>query len=123
VNNIKVKVEFTIEVNPHAWSLNYGTEQTVSAIRTDVRKHIEHSVHAQFDDLGLTTPAEPDPLTRRKLAPGFYAAGDYRILQITKHHWTVWDVLTTVEPNKGRKFKTLAEAERWCRETATQAQQ
>ena len=48
---MKVKIEFTVDIDQEAWELNYGTPR--SQIRDDVRSYVEHGVNTQFEGLGV----------------------------------------------------------------------
>jgi hypothetical protein len=51
---MKVRIEFTIDVDNDAWTLNYGVEGE-KAIRQDVKAYSTNLVVEHFADLGLLT--------------------------------------------------------------------
>ena len=50
---MKVKITLTVNINPDAWDLNYGTGTTAKAIREDVRVYVETTVHGQLEHVGV----------------------------------------------------------------------
>jgi hypothetical protein len=50
---MKVKVEFTVEVDREAWELNYGKAESASEIRGQVRLWAVQMVNDQLDRSGL----------------------------------------------------------------------
>lgn len=49
---MKVRVEFTLDVDPVAWSAEYGgTGQ--AEVRRDVQEHAEQSIRAHFDSIDV----------------------------------------------------------------------
>lgn len=48
---MKVRIDFTIDINPNAWIDEYGTEP--SEIRSDVQRHVQNSSVAQLESLGM----------------------------------------------------------------------
>lgn len=54
---MKVKIEVTVDVDPEAWHLNYGTE-TLAQVREDAKAHGAGIVTEQFQSLGLLTETE-----------------------------------------------------------------
>lgn len=55
---MKIRVAFTVEINPEAWQLNYGNMEPAE-IRRDVQTYVEDSVVSGLRDMGLwkETPA------------------------------------------------------------------
>lgn len=51
---MKVKVSFTLDIDPDAWTANYGVEGA-KEIRADVQVYVENGVRDQLRDLGLLT--------------------------------------------------------------------
>jgi hypothetical protein len=49
---VKVKIEFTLDVNPDAWSSNYGVTGAAK-IREDVRRYVESDVTDFFRSHGF----------------------------------------------------------------------
>ncbi len=49
---MKVKVEFTLDIDPQAWSMEYGIEGT-KAIRQDVKEYAAFVAYEQFRENGL----------------------------------------------------------------------
>lgn len=52
---MRVRVSFTVDVDPGAWMDEYGVER--SEVRADVLRYVENSVRAHLDDLGLAAVA------------------------------------------------------------------
>jgi hypothetical protein len=52
---MKVRVSFTVDIDPEAWDANYGTGREAKAIRADVQTYIENGVKDQLRELGLLT--------------------------------------------------------------------
>jgi hypothetical protein len=50
---MKVKITLTVDIDPAAWDLNYGTGTSAKDIREDVKSHCEGTVLQHLDDLGL----------------------------------------------------------------------
>jgi len=48
---MKIKIEFTVDVDPEAWELNYGTGR--NEIRNDVKGYVENIVLDQLDVVGV----------------------------------------------------------------------
>lgn len=48
---MKIKINFTIDVDPEAWCLAYGDEPT--QVREAVKSYIEYGALAQFEGLEL----------------------------------------------------------------------
>ena len=48
---MKIKIEFTVDVDPEAWELNYGTSR--NEIRNDVKGYVENIVLGQLDVVGV----------------------------------------------------------------------
>lgn len=44
---MKIKVSMTVDIDPEAWTSNYGVEGA-AAIRADVREYCEEAVRAQL---------------------------------------------------------------------------
>lgn len=53
---MKVRVTFTVDIDPDAWEAEYGVPR--AELREDVNSHIEGSVLAHFDSLGLLNHPE-----------------------------------------------------------------
>lgn len=41
---MKVKIEFTIDIDPEIWDLNYGTGTDAKAVREDVKRYAFHTI-------------------------------------------------------------------------------
>lgn len=52
---MKVRINFTIDVDPEAWSLNYGVPR--EAMREDAQAYVENLVTEHMRDLGLLSEA------------------------------------------------------------------
>ena len=48
---MKIKIEFTVNIDPHAWELEYGTPR--NEIRECVQSYVKHGTLEQFDSLGV----------------------------------------------------------------------
>ena len=48
---MKIKIEFTVEIDPVAWEMEYGTPR--NELRESVRSYVKHSALEQFDGLGV----------------------------------------------------------------------
>jgi hypothetical protein len=48
---MKVKIEFTVDIKPEDWVLNYGVEK--NDIRNDVKGYCENIVLSQLDFVGV----------------------------------------------------------------------
>lgn len=49
---MKIKVELTVDIDPEAWTLNYGVEGA-KEIREDVRAYVEGAVVEQLRAVGV----------------------------------------------------------------------
>jgi len=47
---MKVKVSFTIDIDPDVWIENYGCEK--KDVRQDVIDYVYHGTYTQFEDMG-----------------------------------------------------------------------
>lgn len=55
---MKVRVAFTIDVDPQAWEANYGVPASdPGAIRRDVQTYVENGARDHMRDLGLLKEA------------------------------------------------------------------
>lgn len=54
---MKVKIEFTLDVDPKAWSSNYGVTGAAE-IREDIRRYVEGDVTEFFRSNGYLKEAE-----------------------------------------------------------------
>ena len=50
---MRVKITLTVNIDPDAWDLNYGTGTSAKAIREDVQTYIETTVRGQLEHVGL----------------------------------------------------------------------
>jgi hypothetical protein len=48
---MKVRVSFTVEVDPEAWMANYGVER--DQVRDDVRVYVENGMRDQLESVGV----------------------------------------------------------------------
>lgn len=48
---MKVRISFTLDIDPEMWALSYGTGP--KEIRQDVKNYAYHIVQQQFDSTGL----------------------------------------------------------------------
>lgn len=53
---MKIRVSFTVDVDPVAWSREYGT--TREDVRADVNLYVHNATHAQFDSQGVLAKRE-----------------------------------------------------------------
>jgi hypothetical protein len=49
---VKVRISFTVDIDPADWTLNYGIENGAE-IRKDVQALAEETVRAQFEASGI----------------------------------------------------------------------
>lgn len=49
---MKVRVSFTVDIDPDSWTLNYGIEGA-KAIREDAKNFAELTVRSQFEASGI----------------------------------------------------------------------
>jgi len=49
---MKVKIEFTVEIDPESWTMNYGVEGA-AAIREDVKEYCYHTIQDQLAMVGV----------------------------------------------------------------------
>jgi hypothetical protein len=49
---MKVRVVFTLDIDPEAWTLNYGVEGA-KEIREDVQNYVLNGTRDHLNDLGL----------------------------------------------------------------------
>lgn len=50
---MKVRVTMTVDIDPEAWDLNYGTGTDAAAVREDVRTYIENGARDQLETVGV----------------------------------------------------------------------
>ena len=50
---MKVKISFTIDVDPDEWIANYDCDK--KDVRADVNDYVYHGTYAQFADMGYLT--------------------------------------------------------------------
>lgn len=48
---MKVKIEFTVDIDPEAWTMNYGVVGE-REIREDVKMYCQNSIHELLNDNG-----------------------------------------------------------------------
>ena len=48
---MKVKIEFTVEIDPDAWILNYGCKP--HQVRDDVKSYCRYGVFGQLENVGV----------------------------------------------------------------------
>jgi hypothetical protein len=49
---MKVKIAFTLDIDPECWTTEYGVEG-ISEIRHDVQQYVEHGVRADLAEKGV----------------------------------------------------------------------
>jgi len=50
---MKIKIEFTLNINPETWARDYGLpEFDKAAIREDVKRHIQGKIEEEHQELG-----------------------------------------------------------------------
>ena len=54
---MRVRVSFTVDIDPESWTLNYGVEGA-EAIRADVRVYAEEAARNQFAAVGVLREEE-----------------------------------------------------------------
>lgn len=52
VNHMKIKCTVTLDIDPDAYTDEYGVEGA-AAIRTDLQRHIQDSITAHFESIGV----------------------------------------------------------------------
>lgn len=52
-NTLKVRIPLTVEIDVDAWADEYGAG-TNTEIRADIKRHVENTVRAQLDALGVS---------------------------------------------------------------------
>jgi hypothetical protein len=45
----------TVDVDPEAWDMNYGTGTDPKTVRDDVREYVFHTVHEQLRNVDVLT--------------------------------------------------------------------
>jgi hypothetical protein len=50
---MKVKITFTVDIDPEVWDLNYGTGTSAKAIREDVQNSAEDAIQSHFEQIGV----------------------------------------------------------------------
>lgn len=50
---LKVKIEFTVEIDMAAWVMNYGTPNSPVVVRADVREYARNEVIEQLRHVGV----------------------------------------------------------------------
>lgn len=51
---MKVRIAFTVDIDPEAWVLEYGTDP--SGVREDVQGWATHMVRSAMEDRGVGSP-------------------------------------------------------------------
>lgn len=49
---MRVKIEFTVDIEPESWTMNFGIEGP-AAIRKDVKEYAEQTVYGQLANSGI----------------------------------------------------------------------
>jgi hypothetical protein len=55
---MRVAVPISVDIDPEAWSRNYGTAGRMAEIREDVKSYVESLVQEHLDSLGLLMEKE-----------------------------------------------------------------
>ncbi len=55
---VRVRVSFTVEVDPDDWALNYGTSPDPSEVRADVSRYLEYAARGQLAAVGVLAQRE-----------------------------------------------------------------
>lgn len=50
---MKIQILHTVDIDPEAWDLNYGTGPDLHAIRQDVRRYLAGLMEDQIDVIGV----------------------------------------------------------------------
>ena len=50
---MKVRVCVTVDIDPEAWDMNYGTGTDPATVREDVKTYLEYTVHDQLSIVGV----------------------------------------------------------------------
>jgi hypothetical protein len=52
---MKINVNFTVDIDPESWELNYGISASdKKAIRDDVREALKHAMYGHLESIGVT---------------------------------------------------------------------
>ena len=54
---MKVRIEFTVDIDPEVWMLNYGVD--AKEVRDDVKVHVINGAQDHLRDLGLWNEVKP----------------------------------------------------------------
>ncbi|MEB3023465.1 MULTISPECIES: hypothetical protein [Mycolicibacter] len=49
---MKVRIDFTVDINEEAWAAEYGTADTAET-RSDVQQHAKNMITGHFDSIGV----------------------------------------------------------------------
>lgn len=52
---MKISINFTLDVDPEAWAVDYGIEGGAPAVRADVKTYVQNTVHDHLQGLGMLT--------------------------------------------------------------------
>lgn len=52
---MKVRITLTVDIDPEAWDMNYGTGTDPAAVRADVKTYVEGTVHEQLRQVDVLT--------------------------------------------------------------------
>jgi hypothetical protein len=50
---MRISVTLSLDVDPEAWDLEYGTGTAAKDVRADVQAHVRGTVHEHFRELGV----------------------------------------------------------------------
>ena len=53
---MKVKIEFTVDINLPAWCENYGIDP--NEVRNDVKQYVQYGAIEQLDSVGVLEPEQ-----------------------------------------------------------------
>lgn len=52
-NSVKVRISFTVDIDPQAWATEYATGAGAGEVREDVRRYVEQATLAQLAEQDL----------------------------------------------------------------------
>lgn len=83
---MKVRITHTVDIDPHAWDLNYGTGTDPAAVRADVRVYLAGILEGQVDVIGVR-PHTVTTVRVDRLVPGdLFTYGNGPVRTVTSVH-------------------------------------
>lgn len=62
---MKIKVTFTLDVDPEAWALEYGIQR--KDVRADVQSYFEYNAKEQLIHIGCSVPKERKTISTNEI--------------------------------------------------------